>query len=487
MTKDQFKRVNRMVFSVLMVIMGYVFLSLLAYSAKGYATWATYLQIAASLATIFLSIIFYVTKKDTNMCALVMLLSSAVTYFILRLVSTTDSSFSYALPVLLIAMAYMNKRYIVVGNIVIIISNILRVVLRLNTISFVGDNGTSMFVGIFVSFLMAFASIKSVTLLIRFNTENLKAIVDSASAQEEANKKMVFASETIIEYFDEAMEMLTSLKNNIESSNFSMKNIADSTESTAVSIQTQAEMCDEISSKTDVAEKVTSSMIESSERVENTIKDIENSVHELKQQAVNVEETSNTTVAEIQKLTQKVTEVEDFVNTIINISSQTNLLALNASIEAARAGEAGRGFAVVAEEIRMLSEQTKDASNNITDIIHELNSDTKNANDSINASVLSVTEQNRLIEITKDKFEHVVNEINELIKGISTTEAVTGDIVKFSNVISDNISQLSATSEEVAASSIESLRASDSTLSEITNCENIFHSIYDLAKDLKES
>ena len=310
MTKELFKRVNRMVFSVLMVIMGYVFLSLLAYVSKGYATWATYLQIAASLATIILSIIFYVTKKETNMCALAMLSSSAITYFILRLVSTTDSSFSYALPVLLIAMAYMNKKYIVIGNIVIIISNILRVVIRLNTISFTGDNGTSMFVGVFVSFLMAFASIKSVTLLIKFNTEKLKTIVDSASAQEEANKKMVSASETIIEYFDEAMEMLTALKNNIESSNFSMKNIADSTESTAVSIQTQAEMCDEISSKTDIAEKITSNMINSSEKVENTIKDIENSVYELKQQAVNVEETSNTTLKKSRSLHKKLQKLK---------------------------------------------------------------------------------------------------------------------------------------------------------------------------------
>lgn len=46
---------------------------------------------------------------------------------------------------------------------------------------------------------------------------------------------------------------------------------------------------------------------------------------------------------------------------IVSISSQTNLLALNAEIEAARSGDAGRAFAVIANQVRLLSNSTKDA------------------------------------------------------------------------------------------------------------------------------
>ena len=55
-------------------------------------------------------------------------------------------------------------------------------------------------------------------------------------------------------------------------------------------------------------------------------------------------------------------KVTDSLLMITGIADQTNLLALNASIEAARAGEHGRGFAVVAEEVKNLSEHTKNAA-----------------------------------------------------------------------------------------------------------------------------
>lgn len=83
-------------------------------------------------------------------------------------------------------------------------------------------------------------------------------------------------------------------------------------------------------------------------------------------------ETAGETENSIERLKIAMGEVSEFAQTIGNITSQTNLLALNASIEAARAGEHGKGFAVVAEEVRVLAENSKKASESIKEIISNI-------------------------------------------------------------------------------------------------------------------
>lgn len=72
---------------------------------------------------------------------------------------------------------------------------------------------------------------------------------------------------------------------------------------------------------------------------------------------------------QIEMLGKDSQSISQMVSVITDISDQTNLLALNASIEAARAGESGKGFAVVADQIRLLSEQTSAASEEIVKVV----------------------------------------------------------------------------------------------------------------------
>lgn len=485
MTETQYKRANSTVFPIIMIIIGYIAVSMLLWINSVGATWRTWLQLGSSVLVVIINIVVFVVARSKKICGIIMLVGASIVYAIVSLVGTTTATWTYALPVLFTAMVYLDIRLVICGNAVVIAVTVIRLGMAISGKSSAALS--DLVIAVVILALSAFASIRAITLLIRFNEEKVKDIEEAAEKQQESNKKMALVAENIIGHFESAMDMLDNLKASIETSNFAMGNIVDSTESTAEAIQNQAAMCADIQDSMDKAEVGTKKMLEVSHSTNVMVDEGSSVVRELKEQAQNVEAASDITVKVIQSLTSKVEEVQGFVGAILSISNQTNLLALNASIEAARAGEAGKGFAVVAEEIRQLSEQTKDASNNITRIIGKLNEDTKRANESIENSVASVTKQNELIENTKEKFEKVDEEVSELTNQIEKVEQIIKDILLSTSTISDNISQLSATSEEVAASSTESMGTFEKTVADMANTKRILESIFALAQDLKQS
>ena len=178
-------------------------------------------------------------------------------------------------------------------------------------------------------------------------------------------------------------------------------------------------------------------------------------------------------------------EIEKIIGAIEDIASQTNLLALNASIEAARAGEAGKGFAVVAEEIRVLSEQTKDATENITAILNDLNKDVESVTSSIGHSVEAVDQQNHLIEETRDNFEAIDSGVNELMAVINNFKQVIDEITDSAGLIADGITGLSANSQEVAAVSNEGTQVMTKAVDHMDKVNDALANIYNLAQELK--
>ena len=479
MTESQYRRANKTVLGVIVVILLYFMMVMGARTFTLDADLGTYLRVGIPVLMLVGAVASYVMWKDEKKGSLGIIICASVAYVVVVLFGTSVGTYAYAFPVLIGALAYYNKRLVFVGNIVIIVINATRIFLLDK--SQLSDSVTALL----TIFLVAYASSAICNLLTAFNQENIGAVEEGAARQEEAQKKMLQVAGSIIENFDDAMSKLNDLQSSVDTSNFAMSNIADSTDATAQSIQRQADMCVDIRTNTDAAEESMQEMIASSGRAGSMVTEGSEVVENLRRQAMNVEAASGATVEVSNQLSEKVEEVKNFIGAIMAISSQTNLLALNASIEAARAGEAGRGFAVVAEEIRQLSEQTQEASNHITNIINELILDTKSVKKSVDSAVDSVTKQSELIQATQETFEQVDSEVQNLTQQVKNSEVIIASILDSTNAISDDISQLSAASEEVAASSMEGLKTSETTVQNMQDCKEILEKIFTLAKQLQ--
>ena len=389
----------------------------------------------------------------------------------------------YAVPILFAAMAYLNKKIINIGNAIFLAANIIKFLCNIDKI--LEDSGMSRAINLLITILTVCTLNSIIKLLISFREENMNNIKEAAIKAEKSNKTGSMVADNIIKNFNEAMGMLDTLENSVKTCNFAMNSIAEGTESTVASIQQQTVMCQNINKQATLGGEVTLRMREDSENVEKTVGDGVQLMKELRNQADKVAEVSQVVVDVTNDLTEKVYTVENFIDSILNITSQTNLLALNASIEAARAGEAGRGFAVVAEEIRKLSEDTKDASNKITNIIRDLNVETARAKDSIKNAVDTVQEQNMIIENTEGKFTEVEKNVSDLASDIVRMNGIMNETVESSSVISKSINQISAASEEIAASSSDGSNDTRLSIEEVKKCKEVFKDIYKLAEELQ--
>jgi len=153
----------------------------------------------------------------------------------------------------------------------------------------------------------------------------------------------------------------------------------------------------------------------------------------------------------IKRLGERSQEITGIVNLINTIAERTHVLALNASMQAAAAGDAGRGFAVVAEEVQRLAESSRQATQQIAQLVNNIQIETADTINTVNKTISQVVAGSELAARSGAQMRETQQStasLVELVKRITSSAQVQ---MKITTELRNRVHQIGASTEKTAA------------------------------------
>lgn len=484
--EEQLKRANRFLvsgylifYAILMIIMWACYF--VGIRSKGLTMMVSGIVLVSCIAIFLLSRKFLTSQKLKMMALPFLLVVCYVTGF------AFTQGFIQLLGIfpLVGCMLFFDKKFSLISGIAYAVMEVLVTTAKIvQHINLEGDSALNQIFVLVICLVLLVLLYCVTSIAEQFNKDTLGEVHEKNAKMQTMLDDVIGVATEVRKGTESAMDIVNDLNGSSEVVNGAMKNISESTLSTAENIQTQTTMTANIQQSIEDTLTSSETMVEIAKQSGQINRQSMDVMNRLKEQSQVISNTNQDVAKAMEALQAKTEEVRNIADTILGISSQTNLLALNASIESARAGEAGRGFAVVADEIRQLAERTKQETEEISKISDDLTENATRAANAVSQSVSATDAQDVMITEASESFEAMNDNVTELITHIENIDDRLSRLSEANNQIVDNITNISATTEEVTASSNQAAELSNANMENAESAKNQLTGVLDVSHQL---
>ncbi len=237
-------------------------------------------------------------------------------------------------------------------------------------------------------------------------------------------------------------------------------------EQTAQSLEAAAQSMDKIAELAKVCSNAADNAIKTTQTALETVTNTVNGINSTR-------DTIRETEKRIKRLGERSQEISGVVGLINTIAERTHILALNASMHAASAGEAGRGFAVVADEVQRLAENARQATAQIATLVQNIQVETADTVNTMNAAISQVVEGSRLAEAAGAQMK--------------LTQSTTTELVDFVQLIAESSQAQAASTNELLGRAQEIKKSTQQTRQQLEAQNQQTSRLVEYARSLLET